>query len=201
MNGLRKWSSGHVEPPFLAVKLFSLCKGDHWPRAIECGCHLSYKSAEYGCSGTCGKLEASKPVLVRLGNSSTEKNSAVNQLRWWQVMLHNCAILGGVVSDSPLLSVEAIYWCHATCLVRRLFLGLYWPRSELSTLYVLCKSWQNSMLFFSVHLKKSAKWLQQKWSLHTAPLLGATSPYDVKWTVPLGFLHFNCMKTVNLTSW
>jgi len=28
--------------------------------------------------------------------------------------------------------------CHATCLVPRLFLGLYWPRSKLSTtLYVL----------------------------------------------------------------
>ena len=29
-NGLRKQSSGHIGPPFLAVRLFvSLCRGDH----------------------------------------------------------------------------------------------------------------------------------------------------------------------------
>ena len=36
-NGLRKQSSDHVGPPFLAVKpIFLLCKGDHWPRAVTC---------------------------------------------------------------------------------------------------------------------------------------------------------------------
>ena len=57
--GLEK-SSGHVGPPFLAVKL-SLCRGGHWPQAItiaslldsECG--LSHECAQEGCSGTCMK--------------------------------------------------------------------------------------------------------------------------------------------------
>jgi len=58
-------------------------------------------------------------------------------------MLRNRAKIGGVVSDSPFLSTPAEAdrghpCCHATCLVPRLFLGLHWPRSELSTtLYVL----------------------------------------------------------------
>ena len=50
--------------------------------------------------------------------------------------------------------------CHATCLVPRLFLGLYWPRSKLSTtLYVLCTMTMPTAnlgeipCYFSVHLK------------------------------------------------
>ena len=40
--------------------------------------------------------------------------------------------------ERPSRSCRGHPWCHATCLVPRLFLGLYWPRSELSaTLYVL----------------------------------------------------------------
>ena len=47
-NGLRNQSSGHVGPPFLAVRPFLLlCKGDHWSRAVtiassfDSGCGLS----------------------------------------------------------------------------------------------------------------------------------------------------------------
>jgi len=37
-NELRKWCSGHIHvgPPFLAVSLFSLCRGDHWPSQDYC---------------------------------------------------------------------------------------------------------------------------------------------------------------------
>ena len=51
MNGLRKWSSGHVGPPFLAVEaLFSVYRGDHWPRSVtiesslKSGCNLRHES-------------------------------------------------------------------------------------------------------------------------------------------------------------
>ena len=69
-NGLRKRSSGHVGPPFLAVRpIFLLCRGDHWPRGmtiaswLDSGCGLSHECAQDGCSGTCVKLEASKTHL------------------------------------------------------------------------------------------------------------------------------------------
>jgi len=52
MNRLRKQSSGHVEPPFLAVKLLSFYKGDHWLKAIESGCGLCYKSAAMALVGS-----------------------------------------------------------------------------------------------------------------------------------------------------
>ena len=40
--------------------------------------------------------------------------------------------------ERPSRSCRGHPWCHAICLVPRLFLGLYWPRSEFSaTLYVL----------------------------------------------------------------
>jgi len=72
--GFRKWSSGHVGPPFRAVKLFSRSGGatiDQEPW-LESRRGLSHESAQEGCNGTCVKLEALKPVLrgnmVRLGH-------------------------------------------------------------------------------------------------------------------------------------
>ena len=47
INGLRKQSSGHAEPPFLAVKLFSHSVG---ATISQEGCGLSYISARYGCN-------------------------------------------------------------------------------------------------------------------------------------------------------
>jgi len=44
--------------------IFSLCRGDHWPRAVtiasslDCGCGLSLECGQDGCNGTCVKLEA-----------------------------------------------------------------------------------------------------------------------------------------------
>ena len=79
MNGLRKQSSGHVGPPFLAVKLFSCSyvRGNHWQRAmtiersVDSGCGLSHKSAQDGCNAICMRLEASKATwngnVVHLG--------------------------------------------------------------------------------------------------------------------------------------
>ena len=62
MNSLRKQSSGHVGPPFLAVNLFSRSRGSHWTRAVtiasllDSGCVLSCECAQDGCNGTCVKL-------------------------------------------------------------------------------------------------------------------------------------------------
>ena len=54
-----------------------------------------------------------------------------------QGTLHNHTIIGDVVSDSWVPS-RSHPWCHASCLVLRLLLGLYWPCSELSAvLYML----------------------------------------------------------------
>ena len=66
INGLREQSSGHVGPPFQPV--FSLCTGDHWPRALtiasslHSGCGLSHECAQDDLNDTCVKLEASKPT-------------------------------------------------------------------------------------------------------------------------------------------
>jgi len=63
-NGLGKLSSGHVGPPFLAVKLFSRSLG---PRAVpiesllDIRCDLSHECAQDDWNDTCVKLEASKP--------------------------------------------------------------------------------------------------------------------------------------------
>ena len=65
-NELRKWCSGHIHvgPPFLAVSLFSLCSGDHWPRArttassLDSGCGLSHECAQDGCNVTCRSFKA-----------------------------------------------------------------------------------------------------------------------------------------------
>ena len=46
--------------------IFSLCRGDHWPRAVtiasslDSWCGLSLECVQNGCNGTCVKLEASK---------------------------------------------------------------------------------------------------------------------------------------------
>ena len=62
--------------------------------------------------------------------------------------------------ERPSRSCRGHPWCHATCLVPRLFLGLYWPRSELSaTLYVLrtmtmpTANFGEIPCYFSVRLK------------------------------------------------
>ena len=76
--------------------------------------------------------------------------------------------------------------CHLSC--SRLFLVLYWPRSELSaTFYVphtmtmpTEKSQRYTMLFFCTP-QKSAKWLEQKWSSNTAPPLVTRGGYVVGW--------------------
>ena len=54
--------------------LFSLCRGNHWPRAVtidillESGHGLSHESAQDGCIGICVKLEASNnPHEVKCG--------------------------------------------------------------------------------------------------------------------------------------
>ena len=68
-NGLSKRSSGHVRA-FISGReaIFSLCRGDHWPRAVtiasslDSGCGLSLECVHDGCNGTCVKLEASKPT-------------------------------------------------------------------------------------------------------------------------------------------
>jgi len=70
---LHKWAYKTVFWPCRASisaseALFSLCRGDHWPRAmtiesgLESGCGLSHESVQDGCNGTCVKLEASKPT-------------------------------------------------------------------------------------------------------------------------------------------
>jgi len=48
--------------------IFSLCRGDHWPRAVtiagslDSGCGLSLECIQDGCNGICVKQEASKPT-------------------------------------------------------------------------------------------------------------------------------------------
>ena len=92
---IEKWFSGHAGPPFLAVKLISLWRGNHWPRAVtiesllESGCGLSQIWMGW-LQWHCGKSEASKSTwsgnMVRLGDpqvykgTSIEKNSPINQL-------------------------------------------------------------------------------------------------------------------------
>jgi len=83
-NELRKWCSGHIHvgPPFLAVSLFSLCRGDHWPRArttassLDSGCGLSHECAQDGCNATCRSFKAHlkwKYGIHRLKTTSTER--------------------------------------------------------------------------------------------------------------------------------
>ena len=48
-NGLRKWSSGSVRPPFLTVKL------------------LCHKAPLEGCTGTCVKLETKTHLKWKYG--------------------------------------------------------------------------------------------------------------------------------------
>jgi len=76
--GLEK-SSSHVEPPFVAVKLFSHSIGATIGAvsSLDTGCGLSHKCAQDGCNGTCVKLEASKLTLsgkmVHLGDKVPQK--------------------------------------------------------------------------------------------------------------------------------
>ena len=74
MNGLTKWSSGHVRPPFPLISgseaIFSLCRGNNWPTAVtiasslDSRCGLSLECVQDGCNGTGVKLEASNPPEV-----------------------------------------------------------------------------------------------------------------------------------------
>ena len=62
-------------------------------------------------------------------------------LRWWASNVtqpcNNWRGFRFTAIERPSRSCRGHPWCHATYLVPRLFLGLYWPRSNLSaTLYV-----------------------------------------------------------------
>jgi len=68
--------------------------------------------------------------------------------------------------ECPSRSCKVYPWCHATCLVPRLFLGLYWPRSDLSaTLYIPrvrtmtmpTANLGEILCYFSVRLKNQLK--------------------------------------------
>ena len=60
MNRLTKLSSGHVGPPFSGGEaVFSVYRGDHWPRTVtiestlKSGCGLSHESAQDSYNSTC----------------------------------------------------------------------------------------------------------------------------------------------------